>query len=84
MAVAEPWPTVVMAVGRGRRRTVADRGRGRGSWPSPHRGRPWVSSQLLQTGSALNALGIKRGSRPKNGFPRWRKPFRAGLQLFRA
>ena len=40
MAVAEPWPTVVMAVGRGRRRTVADRGRGRGSWPSPDRGQP--------------------------------------------
>ena len=44
MAVADPWPTVVMAVGRGRRRTVADRGRGRGSWPSPHRGDrvPWL------------------------------------------
>ena len=40
MAVAETWPTVVVAVGRGCRRTVADRGRGRGSWPSPHRGRP--------------------------------------------
>ena len=26
VAVAEPWPTVVVAVGRGRRRTVADRG----------------------------------------------------------
>ena len=40
VAVAEPWPTVVVAVVGGRRRIVADRGRGRGSWPSPHRGRP--------------------------------------------
>ena len=57
-----------------RRRTVADRGRGHGSW----------LSQLIETVSALNALGIKRGSRPKNGFPCLRKPFRAGLQRFRA
>ena len=34
MAVAEPWPTVVVAVGRGCRRPVATCGRGRG------RGRP--------------------------------------------
>ena len=34
--------------------------------------------------SALNAPGHKRGNRPKQKYPRWRKRFRAGLKPFRA
>ena len=34
--------------------------------------------------SALNAPGPKRGNRPKQNFPRWRKRFRACLKPFRA
>ncbi len=41
-------------------------------------------SPLLPTASALNAAGIKRGNRPEQKYPRWRKRFRAGLKPFRA
>ena len=50
------WPWVVAV-----RRTVADCGRGRGSWPSPNRGRPWSWPWVVAVAEAWPTVVVAVG-----------------------